>query len=130
LAQSILAIFCRFWEEPLNSNELAHKIVDAVANKKASNIVMLDMREVTYLADYYVLCDGGSKRQIDAITSDLLENLKKEGSQHAVLEGNPESGWVLIDFGSVIIHVFTPEKRAYYQLEDLWDNAPIVVRML
>jgi ribosome-associated protein len=91
---------------------------------------MLDMREVTYLADYYVLCDGGSKRQIDAITSDLLENLKKAGSQYAIIEGNPESGWVLVDFGSVITHVFTPEKRAYYQLESLWDNAPIVVRML
>lgn len=91
---------------------------------------MLDMREVTYLADYYVLCDGTSKRQIDAITNDLLENLKKEGSLPAVREGNADSGWVLLDFGSVVTHIFSPEQRAYYQLEELWREAPIVVRML
>lgn len=118
------------WEAFLNSNELAHTIVDAVANKKAANILMLDMQNVTFLADYYILCDGASRRQIDAITDDLLENLKKAGSQPAVIEGSAESGWVLVDFGSVIVHVFSPEKRAYYQLEELWKNAPIVVRML
>ncbi len=91
---------------------------------------MLDMRDVTYLADYYVLCDGGSKRQIDAITDDLLQNLKKAGSFPALREGSAESGWVLLDFGSVITHVFSPDKRSYYQLEELWQEAPIVVRML
>jgi ribosome-associated protein len=114
----------------LNSNELAHAIVDAAANKKASNILLLDMQEVTYLADYYILCDGTSKRQIKAITDDLLENLKKAGSQRAIIEGNAESGWVLIDFGSVVVHIFSPETRSYYQLEELWKEAPIVVRML
>lgn len=92
--------------------------------------MLLDMQNVTYLADYYVLCDGSSKRQIDAITGDLLEKLKKAGTQSALIEGNAESGWVLVDFGSVIAHVFSPEKRSYYQLEDLWKDAPIVVRML
>ena len=91
---------------------------------------MLDMRQITLLADYYVLCDGTSKRQMDAITEGLLEALKKEGTHAAVVEGTPESGWMLIDFGSVIVHVFSPEKRAYYQLEDLWKEAPVVVRML
>ncbi len=119
-----------FWEDSLNSNELAHAVVDVIANKKASNILLLDMQNVTYLADYYVLCDGSSKRQIDAITGDLLEKLKKAGTQSALIEGNAESGWVLVDFGSVIAHVFSPEKRSYYQLEDLWKDAPIVVRML
>jgi len=117
-------------EDSLNSNELAHAVVDVIANKKASNILLLDMQNVTYLADYYVLCDGSSKRQIDAITDDLLEKLKKAGTQSAIIEGNAESGWVLVDFGSVIAHVFSPEKRNYYQLEDLWKDAPIVVRML
>ncbi len=117
-------------EDSLNSNELAHTILDVIANKKAANVLMLDMQNVTYLADYYVLCDGSSKRQIEAVTDDLLENLKKAGTQPAVIEGTAESGWVLVDFGSVIVHVFSPEKRAYYQLEELWKDAPIVVRML
>ena len=117
-------------EALLEANNLAHTIVDVIANKKASNIVMLDMQKVTLLADYYILCDGASKRQIDAITDALLEDLKKAGTRKAMVEGTSESGWVLVDFGSVIVHIFSPDKRAYYQLEDLWQQAPIVVRML
>ncbi len=91
---------------------------------------MLDMRKVTLLADYFVLCDGASVRQIDAITNELREKLKRAGTKSAVVEGTPESGWVLIDLGAVIVHVFSPQQRAYYQLEELWQDAPIVVRML
>ena len=109
---------------------MAHAVVDAVAGKKASNIVMLDMRDVTLLTDYFILCDGASTRQIGAIVDELLDELKKAGSQPALVEGTPESGWMLVDFGSVIVHVFSPAQRAYYQLEELWQDAPIVVRML
>ncbi len=114
----------------LEENELAHAVVDIAANKKASNIIMLDMRNLTLLADYFILCDGNSDRQIKAIGDELLEKLKREGSKPAIREGTPEFGWILIDFGSVIVHVFSPERRAYYQLEELWREAPIVVRML
>ena len=117
-------------EVSLEANELAHTVVDVIASKKADNIVMLDMQDVTLLADYYVLCDGSSKRQIDAIVESLRDDLKKAGTQSVMVEGNAESGWVLADFGSVIVHVFSPEKRAYYRLEELWKEAPIVVRML
>lgn len=117
-------------EAPLEANELAHAIVDVMSSKKATNIIMLDMHNVTYLADYYILCDGSSTRQIDAVTHGLLDDFKKAGSLRATIEGNSESGWVLVDFGSVIAHVFSPDKRAYFQLEDLWKEAPIVVRML
>jgi ribosome-associated protein len=118
------------WEATLEANELAHAVVEIAASKKADNILMLDMREVTLLADYYILCDGTSSRQIDAITGELMEKLKKEGTRPASAEGTPESGWVLVDFGSVIAHIFSPEQRTYYQLEELWQDAPIVVRML
>ena len=91
---------------------------------------MLDMRDVSLLTDYFILCDGASTRQIGAIVDGLLEELKKAGTQPAFVEGTPESGWMLVDFGSVIAHVFSPEQRAYYQLEELWHNAPTVVRML
>jgi ribosome-associated protein len=91
---------------------------------------MLDMRQITLLADYYVLCDGASVRQISAISDELIQELKTAGTRRASMEGTPESGWVLIDFGSVIAHIFSPAQRAYYQLEELWQDAPIVVRML
>ena len=114
----------------LEANELAHTVVEIIAGKKASNIAMLDMRAVTLLTDYFVLCDGASTRQIGAIVDGLLEELKKAGSQPALVEGTPESGWMLVDFGSVIAHIFSREQRAYYRLEELWQEAPIVVRML
>jgi ribosome-associated protein len=114
----------------LEANELAHTILEVIEAKKASDIIMLDMRELTLLADYYILCDGTSKRQINAIKDELLEKLKRDGSKHVTVEGTPESGWVLVDFGSVVIHIFSPEQRVYYQLEELWKDAPIVVRML
>jgi ribosome-associated protein len=91
---------------------------------------MLDMRTVTLLADYYILCDGSSSRQINAVADGLLENLKKAGSKPAVVEGTPESGWVLVDLGAIVVHIFSPEQRTYYQLEELWQAAPIVMRML
>jgi ribosome-associated protein len=117
-------------EGHLEANELAHAVIDIMANKKAANILMLDMREVTLLADYYILCDGLSTRQINAVADALFEELKKGGTQSPLVEGTPESGWMLIDFGSVVVHIFSPEKRAYYRLEELWHKAPIVVRMI
>ena len=114
----------------LEANELAHAIIDVISGKKASNILMLDMRDLTLLADYYILCDGSSKRQIGAVGEGLLEDLEDAGAKPATVEGSPESGWVLVDFGSVIVHIFSPDKRAYYHLEELWKEAPIVVRML
>ena len=62
---------------------------------------MLDMQNITFLADYYILCDGSSKRQINAVTDELIDTLKKAGSQRAIIEGSAESGWVLVDFGSI-----------------------------
>ena len=114
----------------LEANELAHAAVDIIEGKKAGNILLLDMREITLLADYYILCDGTSARQINAISDELLKSLKKAGSKRPMREGEPESGWVLIDLGDVIVHIFSPEQRNYYHLEELWADAPIVMRML
>jgi len=117
-------------EDILEANELAHAVIEVVESKKASNIMLLDMREVTHLADYYVLCDGSSKRQIGAIQDELLEKFKRAGSKGVKVEGTPDSGWLLVDFGSVIAHILSPEQRTYYELEELWQKAPIVVRIL
>jgi ribosome-associated protein len=103
--------------------------VNAAADKKASEILMLDMRAVTLIADYFVLCNGESTRQVRAITDGIVEALRELGQRPLRVEGTPESGWMLIDFGSVVAHIFAPELRAYYALEALWKDAPIVVRM-
>jgi ribosome-associated protein len=122
-----------FWTKKgegfLEPNELAHAIVNAAADKKASDITMLDLRPVTLIADYFVLCDGQSARQVRAIADAIAQSLKELGEPPLQVEGTPESGWMLLDFGAVIAHVFSPELRAYYDLESLWKEAPMVVRM-
>ena len=113
----------------LEPNELARSVVNAAEDKKASDIVMLDLRPVALIADYFVLCDGQSTRQLRAIADGIVESLKEEGERPLRVEGTPESGWILIDFGAVIAHIFSPELRRYYDLESLWKEAPMVVRI-
>jgi ribosome-associated protein len=90
---------------------------------------MLDIHDLTTIADFFVICSTGSERQSGAITDALLETLDKEGVTPLHSEGIGESGWVLMDYGDVIIHIFTPAERSYYSLEKLWGAAPVVLRM-
>ena len=108
---------------------LARRIVDLASDKKAADIVLLDLGGLTTLADAFVICSGGSERQIAAIADGILEKLRDEGIKPIGREGTPESHWVLVDFGSVIVHVFTPPERDYYQLEKHWSEARTVLRV-
>jgi ribosome-associated protein len=104
-------------------------VVDAAADKKADDIVLLDLRNLALIADYFVLCNGQSSRQLKAIADGIVKTAKDQGEQALSVEGGLNSGWVLIDFGAVVVHVFSPELRHYYKLEELWQEAPVVVRM-
>lgn len=97
--------------------------------RQASNILLLDVREVTILADYFVLCSGNSERQLRALSGDLSKQLKGDVGRPLSLEGEPESGWMLIDYGDVVVHLFLPEVREFYDLEELWSAAQTVVRI-
>jgi ribosome-associated protein len=109
--------------------DLARRIVELAEDKKAADIVLLDLAELTTLADAFVICSGGSERQIDAIADGIVESLRAEGIRPIGREGTPASHWVLVDFGSVIVHVFTPPERDYYALEKHWSSARVVVRV-
>ena len=109
---------------PLESLESARRVVDAAADKKASDIVLLDIHDLSIIADYFVICTGTNPRQIGAIASAVDEELGKMGEHLLHREGTPDSGWMLLDFGDVICHVFGPMEREYYQLERLWEAAP------
>src|SRR5919201_2443133 len=109
---------------------LARRIVDLASDKQASDIVLLDIRGVSLIADYFVICTAGSERQATAILKDLGDKLLEEyGRKPLHTEGKPDSGWVLLDFGDVIVHVFSPAQRAFYNLEQLWAAATPVVRL-
>lgn len=90
---------------------------------------MLDTRDVCSFADYFVICSGETKRQVEAICDEVLTVLKKEGARLRRREGGPGSGWTLMDFGDVIVHIFSPTEREYYQLERLWSKATPLIRI-
>jgi len=110
--------------------EVARRIVEVAEDKKAADIVLLDLAGLTTIADYFVICSGGSERQLAAIADGILEALRAEKVRPIGREGEPASHWVLVDFGSVIVHIFTPPERDFYQLEKHWSEARTILRVL
>ena len=109
---------------------LARRIVDLASDKQASDILLLDIRGISLIADYFVICTVGSERQAGAILKDIGEKLLEEfGRKPLHTEGKPDSGWVLLDYGDVIVHVFSQAQRAFYNLEQLWSAATPIVRL-
>jgi len=106
---------------------VARKAVEAASDKQASNIVLLDARGVCSFADYFMICSGDSDRQIQAIYDEIGHALKKEGILPHHHEGTVDSGWLLVDFGNVIVHIFTLIEREYYRLDELWSRAKSIV---
>ena len=109
--------------------DLARRIVELAEDKKAADIVLLDLAPLTTLADYFVICSGGSERQLDAIADGIVGALRDERVKPIGREGTPASHWVLLDYGSVIVHIFTPPERDYYGLEKHWGEARTVLRV-
>src|SRR5438128_3548849 len=105
--------------EPDSALQTAHLALDSVENKKASQIVLLDVRTISMFTDYFLLCNGESERQIKAIAEGVDEALAKASLKRIGREGTAESGWILLDYGDVTVHIFAPEQRDYYQLEEL-----------
>ena len=109
--------------------DLARRVVELAEDKKAADIVLLDVAPFTTVADYLVLCSGGSERQLDAIADGIVEGIKAEGTRILAREGEAVSHWILLDVGSVIVHVFAPPEREFYALERLWAEAKTVLRV-
>ena len=109
--------------------ELARRIVELAEDKKAADIVLLDLTPLTTMADYFVICSGGSERQLDSIADGIISTLRDERTRPIGREGTPASHWVLIDYGSVVVHIFTPPEREYYGLEKHWAEARTILRV-
>lgn len=117
--------------ESATALEVARRAVDLLADKQASDILLLDIRQVSLIADYFIICTAGSERQTAAIVRELDEKLREEFGRRSLNADGREggAGWVLLDYGDVIVHVFSPAQRAFYQLEALWSAATPVVRL-
>lgn len=107
-------------QQELNCPEI---IVKAADEKKARDIVVLDMRGVTLIADYFLICHGNSTTQVRAIADNIVEKLKEQGFMPLRKEGQNDAHWVLLDYGHCVVHIFTEEDRNFYGLERLWGDA-------
>ena len=101
-------------------------MAQAAVEKKATGIVILDMKNVCSYTDYFLICSGRSTRQAKAIADEIRIQLKQEGVSPMHVEGETRGDWVLMDYLSVVAHIFTPEARDFYRLEVLWKEAPRV----
>ena len=117
-------------EIPADAAELAHRVVEIASDKKGNDIVMLRTAELTSMADFFVIASGRSDRQVQALARAIVDELREDGIRPVGTEGRSSSGWVLLDYGSVIVHVFAPEEREFYGLERLWGKAAQVVRVV
>lgn len=105
-------------------------MVDSILEKKGADILLLDISERAIFTSYFLICNGENNRQLKALVDGISTDAKKKAD---ILpwgtEGEPESGWVLLDYGDLIVHLFSPEMRDYYNLEEFWSSGHIVLRM-
>ena len=113
----------------LEAEGIARLATELASDKQARDIAMLDVRALCSFADYFVICTGDTRRHIEAIWQGIDEALRTKHVVPHHSEGTADSGWLLADFGSVIVHIFGPPERDYYQLDKLWDKAVPVVRI-
>ncbi|MGE5124252.1 MAG: ribosome silencing factor [Acidobacteriaceae bacterium] len=108
---------------------MARAVVDHLEEKKAEDLVLIDIINLAIFADYFVICSGTSDRMLNALAKSVLEYLELGYHVSAKIEGEPRDGWILIDAGDIIIHIFSPEQRNYYKLEDLWSQGKVLLHV-
>lgn len=109
----------------MNSRELAVIAAEAASNKKADDIIALNIADLLVVTDYFVIATGNTNIQVRAIAGEIEEQLRDRGGVKPIgREGETEAKWILLDYGDIVVHVFQPEERAFYRLEKLWGDAP------
>jgi ribosome-associated protein len=103
----------------------ARRIVELLSDRQAEDVVLLDISQLATFTDFFVIATAQNVRHVGALLDAFDKELAREGIKSLHKEGDPESGWVLLDFGGVVVHIFTPEDRAFYNLEALWGRAGV-----
>jgi ribosome-associated protein len=113
----------------LKSLELARAIVNALEDKKGEEILLIDIKDVASFTDYFVICNGTSDRMLNALAKGVHETISKEHKKKGRVEGDPAGGWMILDYGSVVVHLFSPDQRDYYRLEELWQEGKVLLKV-
>ncbi|MCI9416185.1 MAG: ribosome silencing factor [Eubacterium sp.] len=110
----------------MNSREMAKLACDALAEKKAGGLSVIDIQNISVIADYFILADGENQNQLQAMQDFVEEKLGKAGVFAKQIEGNHKSTWILMDYGDIIVHIFSKEDRLFYDLERIWRDGTVI----
>lgn len=113
----------------ISPDKIMALVADAVEDKKALNVVILNLQGISLIADYFVICHGNSELQVQSIATEVKKRAEEKGVHMKGMEGFDSARWVLIDLGDVIVHVFHREEREYYHIERLWSDAKVVEKV-
>lgn len=109
--------------------ELAREIVNSLEDKKAEDIVLIDIKDIVSFTDYFVICTGTSDRMIDALAKATIEDIRSKHKKKGRQQGFARDGWVVVDYGDVVVHLFSPDQRDFYNLEELWEDGKVLLRL-
>jgi ribosome-associated protein len=114
-------------DEPI---QLAHAVIEVLDERKGEDILLLDLRAAGAFTDAFVICTGGSERTLRALADEIEQRLRASLDRTPLhVEGDATSGWVLLDYGQVVVHLFSPRLRSYYRLEELWKDGRVLLRI-
>lgn len=109
--------------------EIARKIVNVLEERKGENIVLLDLQGSAIFADFFVICSGTTDRMLNGLADALKEDIPSEIITRPRWEGSGQAGWILADYGDIIVHLFSSERREFYRLEELWSEGKVLLHL-
>jgi ribosome-associated protein len=109
--------------------DITHTIINSLEEKKGEDILLLDIQKISSFTDYFVICTGTSDRMLDALAEAVTEAIRKKHHKKGRVEGLPQEGWTVIDYGDVVVHLFSPDQRDYYRLEELWNQGKVLLHV-
>lgn len=104
-------------------------MVETLEDHKGEEILLLDLQNIADFADYFIICNGTSNRMLESLADAVQESVKKKFGIIMQIEGGPNDGWLVADLGDVVVHIFSPDQREYYDLEKLWDRGKVLLRV-
>jgi ribosome-associated protein len=104
-------------------------LVNALEEKKGEEIILLDIHEITSFTDYFIICSGTSDRMLDSLADIIEETAREKFDIRGKRQGNPSGGWIVLDLGDIVIHIFSPDQREYYCLEQLWEKGKVLLHL-
>lgn len=113
----------------MTTQEITNAVIESLEERKGEDILLLDLTGISSFCDYFVICTGTSDRMLDALANALIRDVSKALHKKARIEGNGRDGWLLVDYGDVVVHIMSPDQRDFYDLEELWSDGKILVHV-